>query len=158
MLISGLLVDPAYKEWVYYTQPYFDAGQILVSSANAPVQNIRELDGKTVAVEFASAGDLAARRWERRLNHLSILRLTLPDEAMHAVQTGEAGAALVDTASARLYLKDNPDLVMARRTTLAQGYVIALRKGNFRLTRAVDRALADMIADGTLDAIVARWL
>jgi ABC-type amino acid transport substrate-binding protein len=36
--------------------------------------------------------------------------------------------------------------------------VIAMRKQNYRLTSAVDRILADMTADGTLDAIIARWL
>ncbi len=75
-----------------------------------------------------------------------------------AVQSGDVDAALVDTVSARLYLKTHKDLVMADKTTVSEGYVIALRKANFRLIDAVERALDDMIADGTLDAIIARWL
>ncbi|MBN1565980.1 MAG: amino acid ABC transporter substrate-binding protein [Anaerolineae bacterium] len=158
MIIFGLSADPAYEEWVYYSRPYYDAGQILVSRVAAPVDNIRELDGKTVAVELASAGDIAAQRWVRRLHALDIQRHLLPDEAMHAVQLGEADAALVDTVSARLYLADHDDLRLASKTTVANGYVIAMRKANFRLNAEVDQALADMIADGTLDAIIARWL
>jgi polar amino acid transport system substrate-binding protein len=158
MIIAGLRVDPAYDEWVHYTRPYFDAGQILVSRANAPVENIRHLDGKTVAVELASGGDQTAQRWARRLRSLTIQRHMLPDEAMQAVQSGDADAALVDTISARLYLKQHADLVMSDQTTKPDQYVIALREGSFRLTDEVDRALATMIADGTLDAIIARWL
>jgi ABC-type amino acid transport substrate-binding protein len=158
MLISGLHVDPTQAYWVHYTPPYYDAGQILVSRAESPVENIRDMDGKTIAVEIASAGDLAARRWERRLHALDILRYMLPNDAMQAVQQGQAYAALVDTISARLYLKDHTDLVMAPKTTVPDGYVIALRKGNFRLVEAVERALDDMRADGTLDTIIARWL
>ncbi len=158
MIISGLHIDPAYQEWVYYTRPYYDAGQILVSRADAPVDTMRELDGKTVAVELASAGDLTALRWTRRLHALAIRRYLLPDEAMHAVQTGEVDAALVDTISAHLYLTHHADLRMAPKTTVPNGYVIALRKANFRLSEEVDQALADMIADGTLNAIITRWL
>jgi ABC-type amino acid transport substrate-binding protein len=158
LLISGLRVDPAYSVWVHYTQPYYDAGPILVSRVGAPVQNIKQLDGKTVAVEMASTGDQAAQRWKRRLHSLNVARYMLPDEAMQAVASGQVDAALVDTISARLYLKQHPDLVMADHTTVSEGYVIAMRKKNYRLTEEVDRVLADMIRDGTLDAIIARWL
>ncbi len=157
-LISGLHVDEGQTNWVYYTRSYFDAGQILVSPEDSPIQSMRDLDGKTVAVELASTGDREARRWERRLHALTITRHMLPNEAMQAVQAGEADAALVDTISARLYLKDHPDLVMARHTTVSDGYVIALRKKNFRLSEAIDQALKDMIEDGTMDKIIARWL
>jgi ABC-type amino acid transport substrate-binding protein len=158
MIISGLQADPAYQEWVYYTRPYYDAGQILVSRVDAPIDDMRDLDGKTVAVELASVGDLAAQRWTRRLHALDIQRHLLPDDAMHAVQSSEAEAALVDTVSARLYLNDHASLRMAPDTTVSNDYVIALRKANFRLSKEVDQALADIIADGTLDAIIARWL
>jgi ABC-type amino acid transport substrate-binding protein len=158
LIISGLHVDPTLKEWVHYTPPYYDAGQILVSRADSPVANMRALDGKTVAVEIASQGDLAALRWQRRLHALDVERYMLPNDAMSAVQTGSADAALVDTVSAHLYLDQHDDLVMAAQTTVPDDYVIALRKANFRLIAAVERALHDMIADGTLDAIINRWL
>lgn len=161
MIISGLHVDPVYQEWVYYSRPYYDAGQILVSRVDAPINTMRDLDGKIVAVELASAGDLAAQRWTRRLHMLDIQRYMLPDEAIHAIQVGEVDAALVDTISARLYLADpasQNNLRMAPETTISNGYVIAMRKANFRLNEEVDQALTDMIGDGTLDAIIARWL
>jgi ABC-type amino acid transport substrate-binding protein len=158
LIISGLHVDPTLKTWVHYTRPYYDAGQILVSRADAPVATMRALDGKTVAVEIASQGDLAAQRWQRRLHALDVQRYMLPDDAMSAVQSGRADAALVDTVSARLYLDQHDGLVMAAKTTVPDDYVIALRKANFRLIDAVQRALNDMIADGTLDAIINRWL
>jgi ABC-type amino acid transport substrate-binding protein len=129
-----------------------------VSRADAPVATMRALDGKTVAVEIASQGDLAAQRWQRRLHALDVQRYMLPDDAMSAVQSGRADAALVDTVSARLYLDQHDGLVMAAKTTVPDDYVIALRKANFRLIDAVQRALNDMIADGTLDAIINRWL
>ncbi|MBN2306290.1 MAG: amino acid ABC transporter substrate-binding protein [Anaerolineae bacterium] len=157
-LISGLQVDSEYKDWVHYTRPYFDAGQVLVSRADSPIEHIRQLDGGTVAVEIASAGDLGARQWQRRLHSLDIERYMLPDDAMRAVQNGEVNAALVDTVSVRFYLNEHDGLVMASKTTVPEGYRIVLREGNFRLVEEVERALDDMIADGTLEEIINQWL
>jgi polar amino acid transport system substrate-binding protein len=157
-IISGLQVDPGMGDWVYYTQPYFDAGQVLVSRQDTPVQSMRDLDGHILAVEIASSGDSAAQRWERRLHSLTIRRCLLPDEAMQAVENGEANAALVDTISARRYVKDHPNLVIARQTTVSENYVIALRGKDFRFAEEVEQALRDMKKDGTLDEIIARWL
>ncbi len=156
-IIAGLTIDPVYEEWVYYTVPYFDAGQILVSRRADDYQHIRALEEKTLAVEIASAGDLAAQRWKRRLRALDIVHVMLPEEAMQRVQRGEVDAALVDTVSARLYLAEHLDLTMAAQTTVPQPYVIALRQDNFRLTAAVEDALSDMRRDGTLAALIAKW-
>ncbi len=158
MVIAGLHPNQALTEWVYYSQPYFDAGQVLVSPVSAPIDNMRDLDGKTLAVEMASAGDQAAQRWARRLRSLTVHRFLLPQEAVQAVAEGLAAAALVDTVSAHQYLAQYPELHLSDRTTVAAPYVIAMRKANFRLTAEVERALKAIKSDGTLDAILARWL
>ncbi|MCD4686425.1 MAG: ABC transporter substrate-binding protein [Anaerolineae bacterium] len=156
-LIAGLTVDPGQEEWVHYTRAYFDAGQVLVSRSEDAYQHIRDLDGKIIAVEIASAGHIAAQRWQRRLSALDVVPVMLPDDAMQAVQDGSVDAALVDTVSARLYLNAHPDLVMADDTTVPERFRIALRQENFRLAEAVEDALDAMHADGTLDALIAKW-
>ena len=158
MLIAGLIPDPAREEWVHYSAPYFHAGHVLVYRAGAPYTDMRALDGHTLAVELASAGDMAARRWARRLHALAILRVMSPREALQAVQEGRADAALVDTVSAARWLCDFPELARAPTTTVPEPYAIALRKGDFRLVEATERALAEIVADGTLDALIAQWL
>jgi len=157
-VIAGLRPSAAHNEWVYYSAPYFDAGQILVSPVDAPIERMADLEGKTVAVELASAGDVAARRWSRRLDTLHITHVLLPDEALQAVADGEAHAALIDAVSARLYLDAYPGLRMAAQTAVPEPYVIAMREENYRLTEAVEGILRDMKADGTLDRIITRWL
>lgn len=158
MVIAGLQADPTQDEWVHYTQPYFDAGAVLVSPAHTPVTAMTQLDGQIVAVELASGGDQAAQQWQRRLHALTIKRCLLPADAIQAVLDGEAAAALVDTISARQELAHRPMLVMAAKTTAPQPYVIALRDGDFRMVKEVEKALRAMQNDGTLQAIIDRWL
>ncbi len=158
MLIAALLPDPSREEWVYYSSPYFDGGQVLVFRADTPYTDMRALEGKTLAVELASAADVVARRWARRLRALEVVRLMSPQDVFRAVQTGRADAALVDTVSAARWLCDYPPLARAPATVAPEPYAIALRKANFRLVEATERALASMADDGTLEALKARWL
>lgn len=158
LILAGLRADPLYADWVHYTQPYFDAGQVLVFRRDAPYSGIETLDGKTLAVEIASLGDQTAQQWQRRLRSLEIQRHMLPQDALDAVARGEADAALVDTITARLSLNSYPALQQAEHATAPDAYVIAIRAANFRLIDAVERALDGMRTDGTLDAILNRWL
>lgn len=158
LILAGLRADPLYAEWVHYSPPYFDAGQVLVSRADAPVGEMAALDGKRLAVEIASAGDQAAQRWQRRLDTLHVERYLLPEDALVAVERGEVDAALVDAITAREYLRTHSGLVRAAEMTAPDEYVIAMRRANYRLIEAVEASLADMQADGTLDAIIEQWL
>lgn len=158
LILAGLRADPLYAEWVHYSPPYFDAGQVLVSRADAPVDEMAALDGKRLGVEIASAGDQAAQRWQRRLDTLHVERYLLPEDALVAVERGEVDAALVDAITAREYLRTHSGLVRAAEMTAPDEYVIAMRRANYRLIEAVEASLADMQADGTLDAIIEQWL
>lgn len=157
-VISGLRVDSSRTEWVHYTKPYFDAGLVLVSPRDHAYQTMRDLDKKRVAVEMASQGDLAAQRWARRLHALEIVRTMLPQDAIAAVQHGDADAALIDMVSARLHIDEYPGLTLADDVAQPDPYVIALRQENFRMIEEVEQALQNMKDDGTLDAILDRWL
>ena len=158
MIISGLQADSSLTDWVRYSSPYFDAGFVLVSPAAAPVDTLGDLEGGVLAVEMASAGDIAAQRWARRLHTLTIQRFMLPQEALAAAQEGQVDAALVDTISARQYLREHPGLVMAAKTTVPQRYVIATRKADFQLNHELELALRAIKNDGTLETIIRRWL
>lgn len=148
MVIATLRPDPFRMGLVRYTSPYFDAGHILASTEN--YQTLAELQGKTAAVEFASEGDIAARQVE----NLTIERFFTAQEAMDAVLAGEADAALVDRISAIQYEK----LGLAANVSVPDPYAIAIRRSDWRLYKAVEEALQAMSADGTLAAIIQKWV
>jgi ABC-type amino acid transport substrate-binding protein len=68
-----------------------------------------------------------------------------------------ADAALTDTTTARQYIAGHRALGIGPRQT-SDPYVIAVRMAAPELFRALDRALAQIKADGTLEHIVEQWL
>jgi ABC-type amino acid transport substrate-binding protein len=158
-LISALSFDPTHLDKVMYTRLYIDAGHV-IASRDGKYTHMEEMDGRTVAVEYGSQGDEAARIWQRRLHVLKIMHFTTPDEAMDAMVSGKADAAIVDYVSARLYLRAHPGLPVSisPRYVTGDAHVIAIRLSSYDLVGAINDVLDDMQRDGTLDAIIAKWL
>jgi ABC-type amino acid transport substrate-binding protein len=156
-LISALRVDPDRMDEVHYTRHYFNAGQVLVSREGTDLSGTAALEGRTVAVEFGSDGDVWARRWQRRLSELTVRPYDAPVAALDALARGEVDAAIVDAISARSYLQASAEAVILETLT-DDLYAVATRRESARLWRALDEALAGMIADRRLEALIARWL
>jgi ABC-type amino acid transport substrate-binding protein len=155
-LISAMTTEPVRLKDFHYTAPYFDAGLVLVVPS---ASKLDDLKGRTLAVEAGSEGDTRARWLARRTIGLSVLERDTPEEAMQVVEAGLADAALTDTATARQYIAAHP--VFPLRVGLRQTsdpYVLAVRADSPDLLRALDRALAQVKSDGTLERILARWL
>jgi ABC-type amino acid transport substrate-binding protein len=121
-----------------------------------------DLGGRTLAVEFGTQGDLEARKWARRLPGLAVVPFQTAAEALAAVTAGEAGAALVDHVSALAATarpgsatsRTERGLVVVGQPVVEEPYAVAVRRESQHLLRAVNRALVEMEADGTMEALI----
>lgn len=162
VVISALVVNPARMGDFSYSLSYFDAGQVLVvqRSGGAEEQGaesiggMADLNGRRLAVEFGSRGDMEARKWARKLSTLEIAPYQTADEALAAVTAGEADVALVDHVSALAA----HGLVIVGEPAVSEPYAAAVHKESQRLLKAINEALAEMQTDGTLTALIEQWM
>jgi ABC-type amino acid transport substrate-binding protein len=157
-LFSALRVDPLRTHIARYTISYFEAGQMLIRPPDAPINRMADLEGRVLAVEFGTEGDIEARAWQRRLSILNVTPYNTAEDALAAVASGEADATLVDAIAARLWLRENDDLTPAPDYVTHDPYAVAVQIDNVKLWEAIDETLKAMHADGTLETIIARWL
>lgn len=158
VVISALLVDPSKTGDVRYTFAYYDAGLVLVRDAESLIQSMDDLSGHALGYEFGSEADIVARSWLRRIPEFYTRPYELPEYALDAVRLGQADAALTDATSARIYLRAHPEWRAAYTYITDSFYAIAVRVDRGRTWDAVNRALQSLLDDGTLEAIVKRWL
>jgi ABC-type amino acid transport substrate-binding protein len=158
VLISALVIDPARRNDVQYTRPYFDAGLLLVSPVGTPFGDMTLMPGHALAYEFGSAADAETRRWLRRVQPFERRPYELGRYALDAVRLGEADAALVDAVTARLYLREHPDWPAQSFYVTHNSYAMAVRADRGAVWAAVNNALEALAFDGRLDAIIERWL
>jgi ABC-type amino acid transport substrate-binding protein len=159
VLISALVINPERMADFAYSASYFDAGQVLVvREGETGVAGVADLSGRALAVEFGSQGDMEARKWARRLPGLVVAPYETAAEALAAVAAGEADGALVDHVSALAEIGTGSGLVVVGDPVVAQPYAVGVRQESVYLLRAINDALAEMEADGTMEALVAEWM
>jgi polar amino acid transport system substrate-binding protein len=158
IVISQLIVNPLRMGDVKYTRAYYDAGLVLISPAEAPILTLEALPDRSLAYEFGSLADHEMRRWSRRIAQFEAHPYELPSHALDAVRLGLAAASLVDSTSARLYLRQRRDWEPMMTFATHTPYAIAVRLDRPDVWHVIDSHLADMLADGTIAALIDHWL
>lgn len=157
-LIAAVAIDPARTGLARYSAPYFNAGLALITAESSAIHSMRDLPGKQLALEFGSEADTEARRWLRRILPFTILPYAQPDHALDAVRLSAADAALVDSITARLYLRDHPEWGHRLIPVTVLPIAVATHADHARLGSALDRALASLFQNGTIDRLLEVWL
>ncbi len=78
--------------------------------------------------------------------------------AIEALKNGQIDCVIIDNAPAKEHVKANAGLTILEGEWVQEEYAIGLPKGNTELKDAINNALAELKEDGTLDAIVAKYI
>jgi len=156
VLVSALADLPQAAGKVAFTLPYYNAGDTLVVRVGSNIRSMGDMSGRKLAVEFGSGGDVAARAWERRIAKLTVKRYMDSDAAVAALMSNEADGALVDGIAARLAVGQNPELALVTHVNDVL-FAIAAPTASVELRHQLDKVIQDMLKDGTISRLIARW-
>ena len=78
--------------------------------------------------------------------------------AVQALKNGQVDCVIIDNAPAQEYVKANPGLAILDGEWVTEEYAIGMAKGNTALVEAVNSALAELTADGTVQAILDKYI
>ncbi|HSD82731.1 MAG TPA: transporter substrate-binding domain-containing protein [Anaerolineae bacterium] len=151
--ISALPIDPGQLALWAYSEPYFEAGQVMVSR----LPKSEKTSEVSIAVEYGSDADAAARRLARRRADVEIKYTSSAAEALKAVTTDAADAAIVDGVSAKQLSPKFPELQIVEQVT-NEPYAIAVWGESTQLLAALNAKLAEMKQDGTVQRIIDEWM
>ena len=83
------------------------------------------------------------------------------DNGLTAVQmlnNGQVDCVVIDNAPAKEFIAANPGLKLLDTAYVEESYAIGVGKGNTELKDAINTALEELKADGTLQAIVGKYI
>jgi polar amino acid transport system substrate-binding protein len=158
VLISALVIQPERTRDFAYSDPYFDAGQVLVVPAESPLETAADLRGRILAVELGAEGHVAALEWNQAGAGIDIMPANTAEEAIRAVAGNEVDAALVDNISGSLMVAEGPALQVAGQPITSEPFSMVVRIEDEALLESLNNALRELAADGRLDQIRRRWL
>jgi polar amino acid transport system substrate-binding protein len=78
--------------------------------------------------------------------------------AVQALINGQVDCVIIDKAPALEYVASNPGLTILEGNWVEEQYAIGFGKGNTALKDAVNQALAELIADGTVQGIIDKYI
>ena len=126
------------------------------------IQALEDLNGKTVGVQLGTTGDLMMSEEVGNAEGLNLAGVEQYNKAADAVQallTNKIDAVCIDDQVAKNFVAANPDtLTMLDTAYSEESYAIAVSKDNPELTEALNGAIAELMADGTLDAILDKYI
>ena len=158
VLISALVIIPERTRDFAYSDSYFNAGEILIVPAdNISIDTMADLDGRLLAVELGTLGHVEATEWAKRLANLEIRPYPTADEALTAVQQGNADAALADAISGRLFLQQTSGLKRLPQSVTVEPFAFVVRNEDEQLLDILNQSLANLQQSGQLDQIEEVW-
>lgn len=178
--MAGISNTPKRDESVDFSTNVFDSSQmIIVRADNTTINGPMDLAGKTVAVQAGTIGNWLAEMDEDYAYNFDDDGNVLLDEpilgepktvtklssglmAIQQVKNGQADAVILDKLPAQtivnnLNAEGGAQLKILEVSVYDDAYAFAIGEGNTALKEWIDKAIAELKEDGTLDELNAKW-
>ena len=158
-LWNGLTITEERKQNIAFTAPYMENHQIIVVPAGSAIQTKADLAGKVVGAQEGSSAVDAIKKDGAVFQSFKEFK-TFGDNvtALMDLSTGRLQAVVVDEVVGRYYVAKKPEAYAVLDDHFGtEEYGVGLRKDDTELLGKLDKALADMKADGAAAKIAQQW-
>ncbi len=150
--MSGITATEERKENMLFTTPYYKAAQVIVVKEGSLIEGKTDLDGKKVSVQTGTTADEGCTE-----AGYDVQAFAANADAKAALTTGKVDAWVVDNLTAMQMVEESDGLVILEEKMTEEPYAFAFAFGSEDLVAEIDKILADLIADGTIEEIFAEY-
>lgn len=155
MGMAGMTVTPDRLKNVNFTDTYAKGVQVVIVQENSDIKTLDDLTGKKIGVQLNTTGDIYATDEFGKDNVQQFNKAT---DTVLALKQGKVDAVIIDKAPAEVFVEQNEGLTLLDSSYADEDYAICIKKGNDALQDAVNQALNELIADGTVQAIIDKYI
>ena len=154
--VGGITITEERKKSVDFTVPY-DAGiQSIIVTEDSPIAAVENLagDGVKIGVQESTTGDLFCTD---DFGEDHVMRFNKGADAVQALITGKCTAVVIDNGPAKTFVSQNEGLTILPTAYYQEDYGFEISKDNPELYAEINGTLEEMIADGTVQAILDKY-
>lgn len=155
MGMAGLTVDATRLESVNFSTSYATGVQVVIVKDGGSVATLDDIAGKKIGVQTSTTGDIIA---SEEFGEESIQRFERTADAVAALVNGKIDCVIIDNEPAKKFVEANEGLKILETTYAVEDYAICFAKENTELLEKVDTALKELIADGSVKAIIDKYI
>lgn len=158
LLISSITITDERKQTMDFSNPYFDAFQLIAVKTNSKVAKFDDLKKLKVGVQTGTTGDEVVTKLQGK-NSSNVKRFESTPLALKELEAGGVDAVVADNGVIINYVNNNAAAgfkTVSDSAFAPEQYGIAVKKGNAELLEKVNQGLAAIKADGSYDQIYAK--
>ena len=162
MGMAGMTVTEERLENVNFSDSYATGIQSVIVAEGSAITSVDDLFAEganhKVGVQTSTTGDIYASGDIEDAGLGVIERYNKGADAVAALKAGKIDCVIIDNEPAKAFVKANEGLVILDTEYAVEDYAICFAKDNTELQEKVNGALKDLIADGTVKAIVDKYI
>lgn len=146
-VIAGMTITEERSKSVDFSTPYYEATQVMIVNGDSDIKKASDMEGKKIVVIQGYTGEQCVQ--ELGYEYEAFKKGT---EAILELNNGKCDVVVLDSATAKKYVKDNPNLkiVEDKDAFEAEEYGIAVKKGNTELLDQINKSVEKMLSDGSI--------
>ena len=152
--LAAMTVTEDRLESVNFSDTYATATQVVIVAEDSEIAGVADLEGKKIGVQLGTTGDIYAED----VADATIERYNKGFEAVQALAQGKIDAVIIDNEPAKVFVAENEGIKILEEDFAVEEYAAAIAKENTELLEKVNTALAELTEDGTLQAIVDKYI
>ena len=161
--VSSFTINDERKKEIDFSDAYIDSNQAIVMKKGSDKKGAKEdetiknlnASGIIVAVQQGTTGE----EWvNENLPNAECLPLDNAIDCLQNLESGKCDAVVADLPCMANYCKESfTNDEVAVEIPTGEQYGIVVSKDNAKLTEGINKALAEMKSDGTIDQIMKKW-
>jgi len=162
MGMAGMTVTEERMQNVNFSTSYATGVQVIIVRENSPITSKDDLSAEgakfNIGVQETTTGDIYASGDLEDKGFAVIHRYKRGADAVQALVTGRVDCVIIDNQPAKAFVAANQGLKILDTEYTVENYAISFSKQNTALRDAVDGALRELIADGTVQNVIDKYI
>ena len=156
MGMAGMTVTPEREQSVAFSDSYATGIQSIIVKQGSNIKSVDDLSEKTkIGVQLGTTGDIYAKD---DFGEEAVQEYDKGADAVQALLAGKIDCVIIDNEPAKSFVAANEGLEILKTSYAEEDYAICFKKDNTELQKKVNDALKELIADGTLQKIVNKYI
>ena len=156
MVMAGVSVTEARLEVMDFSETYAIGVQVIIVKDGSPIETVDDLaDAAMIGTQKATTGYIYCSG-DYGEDHVTAYDNGAT--AVMALLNDQVDCVVIDNMPAQEFVANNPGLKILDTAYAEEEYAIGFAKGNTQLVDAVNAALEELRAEGTIDAIIEKYI
>ena len=153
--MAGVSVTEERQKVMEFSDSYATGVQVIIVKEDSEIASVEDLEGKMIGTQRGTTGNIYCTD-DYGEDHITTYDNGLT--AVQALMNGQVDCVVIDQEPAKAFVAANQGLKILETEYVSEDYAIGMAKGNTALQSAVNKALAELQEDGTVQSIVDKYI